>query len=43
MLNQLFEVHMLATFPPLLVSEQIINAVGATLFKTVERRYVWWK
>ena len=43
MLNQLFEVQMLATFPPLLVSEQIINAVGATLFKTVEKRYVWWK
>lgn len=43
MLNQLFGLPMLATFPMLLVSEQIVNFIGATLFKAIEKRWVWWK
>jgi uncharacterized membrane protein len=44
MLFQLFNLPMLVTFPMLLVSEQIVNLIGATLFKIVERRFgEWWK
>jgi uncharacterized membrane protein len=43
MLNQLFGLTMLATFPMLLVSEQIVNFIGATLFKAIEKRWMWWK
>jgi uncharacterized membrane protein len=43
MLNQLFALPILVTFPMLLVSEQAVNVIGATLFKAIERRWVWWK
>lgn len=43
MLYQLFELPMYVTFPMILASEQIINSIGASIFKALERRYVWWK
>lgn len=43
MLNQLFATPMLATFPFLLVSEQVICLVGASIFKLIEIRFKWWK
>jgi uncharacterized membrane protein len=42
MLYELFTLPMLVTFPMILVSEQIVNLIGATLFKLIERRWVWW-
>ncbi len=42
MLNQLFGLPVIATLPGLLVSEQIINVLGATLFKLVDARFRWW-
>lgn len=42
MLNQLFNLPILATLPPLLLSEQIINLIGASIFKAIERFYRWW-
>ena len=43
MLNQLFGLMMLVTLPMLVVSEQIVNFIGATLFKAIEKRWMWWK
>jgi riboflavin transporter FmnP len=43
MLNQLFQLPMLATLPGLLVSEQAVNLLGATAFKAVESRVRWWE
>jgi uncharacterized membrane protein len=43
MLNQLFSLPIIATLPGLLISEQIINALGATIFKLIEPRYRWWE
>ena len=43
MLMQLFNLPMLVTLPGLLVSEQVINVLGATVFKAVESRYRWWE
>jgi uncharacterized membrane protein len=43
MLEQLFGLPMLVTLPALLVSEQIINALGAMLFKLVEGKLRWWE
>lgn len=43
MLAQLFGVSMLATFPYLLISEQIVCLVGALVFKLIETRFKWWK
>jgi uncharacterized membrane protein len=42
MLNQLFNLPIPATLPPLLLSEQIINLIGASIFKAIERLYRWW-
>ncbi len=42
MLNQLFGLPVIATLPGLLVSEQIVNVLGATLFKLVDARFRWW-
>ncbi|MBS7651522.1 MAG: QueT transporter family protein [Candidatus Bathyarchaeia archaeon] len=42
MLNQLFNLPILATLPPLLLSEQIINLIGSSIFKAIERFYRWW-
>ncbi len=42
MLNQLFNLPIFATLPPLLLSEQIINLIGASLFNAIERFYRWW-
>jgi uncharacterized membrane protein len=43
MLAQLFGVSMLATFPYLLISEQIVCLVGAVVFKFIEIRFKWWE
>jgi uncharacterized membrane protein len=43
MLSQLFGLPVAATLPGLLVSEQVINALGSTVFRLVERRYRWWE
>jgi riboflavin transporter FmnP len=42
MLNQLFNLPLIATLPGLLISEQVINVIGSTLFKLIEQRYRWW-
>jgi uncharacterized membrane protein len=42
MLNQLFDLPILATLPTIFVSEQIICFLGACLFKIIERRFRWW-
>jgi uncharacterized membrane protein len=42
MLNQLFNLPTLATFPYLLISEQAVCFLGASLFKLIERRFKWW-
>jgi len=42
MLNQLFNLPMLATFPYLLISEQIVCLMGASMFKLIETRIRWW-
>lgn len=42
MLNQLFNLPIPATLPPLLISEQLINLIGASIFKAIERFYRWW-
>jgi uncharacterized membrane protein len=43
MLNQLFSLPLVATLPGLIVSEQIINVLGATIFRFIELRYRWWE
>lgn len=43
MLNQLFGLPLLATFPYLLISEQIVCLIGAFVFKLIELRFKWWE
>ena len=43
MLNQLFNLPIITTLPGLLISEQIINLLGATIFRLIEPRYRWWE
>jgi uncharacterized membrane protein len=43
MLSQLFGLPLLATLPGLLVSEQVVNLVGAGIFRLVEKRVRWWE
>ncbi|MFH0896598.1 MAG: QueT transporter family protein [Candidatus Bathyarchaeota archaeon] len=42
MLNQLFNIPMLATFFYLFVSEQAVCFLGAFIFKLIEKRFKWW-
>ncbi|MEM0313431.1 MAG: QueT transporter family protein [Candidatus Bathyarchaeia archaeon] len=42
MLNQLFNLPILVTWPYLFISEQIICLIGATLFRLIENRFRWW-
>lgn len=42
MLNQVFDVPILATLPYIFVSEQVICFIGACIFKAIETRYTWW-
>lgn len=42
MLNQLFDLPILATLPYILLSEQIICFIGACVFKAIETRFAWW-
>ncbi len=43
MLNQLFELPIVATLPGLIVSEQIVNGLGSILFMAVASRYRWYE
>jgi uncharacterized membrane protein len=43
MLNQLFGLPLIATFPYLLISEQTACLVGAFVFKLIELRFKWWE
>ena len=43
MLGQLFNLPYIATLPGLIISEQVINVLGATVFKQIESRYKWWE
>ena len=43
MLMQLFALPMMVTLPGLIVSEQVVNLLGATIFKLVDSRYKWWE
>jgi uncharacterized membrane protein len=43
MLDQLFNLPILATLPYLLISEQIICFIGAGLFRLVDLRLRWWE
>jgi len=43
MLNQLFSLPLLVTLPSLFVSEQVINLIGAALFRVIETNYKWWQ
>jgi uncharacterized membrane protein len=42
MLNQLFDLPILATLPYIFLSEQVICFIGACIFKAIETRYTWW-
>lgn len=43
MLNQIFGLPIPVTLPGILMSEQIINGLGALLFRTIDTRYRWWE
>ncbi|MBC8224196.1 QueT transporter family protein [Candidatus Bathyarchaeota archaeon] len=43
MLNQLLGLPFAVTLPGLLVSEQIVNALGSILFRAVDTRYRWYE
>jgi uncharacterized membrane protein len=43
MLNQLFDLPWVATFPYLLISEQLVCLMGAFVFKLIELRFKWWE
>jgi len=43
MLNQLFNLPWMATFPYLLISEQLVCLMGAFIFKMIELRFKWWE
>jgi hypothetical protein len=43
MLNQLFGHPIAVTLPGLLVSEQIVNALGSIVFRAVDMRYRWYE
>jgi uncharacterized membrane protein len=43
MLTQLFGDPMLVTLPYLLIAEQIICLIGASMFKLIETRFKWWQ
>ena len=42
MLLQLLELPMLATFPYLFVSEQMVCLLGSVVFRAIETRVKWW-
>jgi uncharacterized membrane protein len=43
MLNQLFNLSWITTFPYLLISEQLVCLMGAFIFKMIELRFKWWE
>jgi len=43
MLSQIQGVPMIATFPYLLVAEQVVCLIGALVFKAIDIRFNWWK
>ena len=42
MLGQAFGAPMIATFPYLLVSEQLVCLIGAGIFRAIDLRFKWW-
>lgn len=43
MLNQLFKLPIFVTLPNIFISEQIVNILGAFIFRAIETRYIWWE
>jgi uncharacterized membrane protein len=43
MLNQLFGLPLVVTFPYLLISEQLVCLIGAFIFQLIELRFRWWE
>ena len=43
MLFQLNGLPILVTLPGIFLSEQVVNILGATVFKLVDSRYRWWE
>jgi uncharacterized membrane protein len=43
MLNQILELPIAVTLPGLLLSEQIVNALGSIVFRAVDTRYRWYE
>lgn len=43
MINQLFNLPIVATLPPLFISEQLICFIGSLIFKLVDMRFTWWE
>jgi uncharacterized membrane protein len=43
MIYQISAVPMIATFPYLLISEQVVCFIGALVFKAIDTRFKWWK
>jgi uncharacterized membrane protein len=43
MLDQLFGLPLSVTLPGILISEQIVNLIGALIFRAIEKRYRWWE
>jgi uncharacterized membrane protein len=43
MLEQLFFIPLLVLLPMIFISELVTGILGATIFKLIERRYVWWE
>ncbi len=43
MLNQILGLPIAVTLPGLLVSEQIVNALGSIIFRAVDSRYRWYE
>ena len=42
MLNQLFNLPLLATIPYLFISEQAVCLLGAFIFRLIDTRFKWW-
>jgi uncharacterized membrane protein len=43
MLSQVVGAPMIVTLPYLLISEQVVCLIGATIFKAIDLRFKWWK
>ena len=43
MLNQLFNLPIIATLPYLLIGEQLVCFIGACIFRLIDTRFRWWQ